>query len=135
MAKALADFEHRSFRGFLWTVTSNKIKDYWRTRQQQFVAQGGSDVQELLANIEVESSQSVGKVDTATRIVFDSVVKLVRSEFSDQDWKLFWDYAVDGKAAATVAEEHGVNRNQVFLAKSRILRRIRAEFGEEGPSS
>lgn len=131
VAASLSNFQHKSFRGFLWRVTYNKIQDYWRTRNRHPVAAGGSSIQEVLSNIEVESSQSVGVVDTATRIVFDSIVQLVREEFSERDWQVFWEYAVDGKNATSVAESHDITRNQVFLAKSRILRRIRSQFGEQ----
>jgi RNA polymerase sigma-70 factor (ECF subfamily) len=131
VAKALTDFEHQSFRGFLWTVTRNKINDHWRRTNQQPTAKGGSSIQQILASVEAESSRSVGSVDQATKILFDAIVELVKGEFSEQQWRAFWQSAVDGKPAAQVAEELGITRNQVYLAKSRILHRIRQEFGDE----
>lgn len=130
VSRALSDFDHHSFRGFLWSVTSHKIKDYWRARHRQPQLQGGANIDELLKNVEAETHQPRGAVDTATRIVFEAVVQLVRGEFCERDWQVFWEYAVERRDAAAVAEAHGVTRNQVFLAKSRILRRIRSEFGD-----
>ena len=131
VARSLPSYEHESFRGFLWSITSNKVKDYWRNWHRRAQSGGGGDVQEILDNIEAESKSSIGSVDVATKLIFDSVVQLVRGEFSERDWQVFWDYAVEAKDARSVAESHGVTRNQVFLAKSRILRRIRSEFNHQ----
>ncbi len=131
VVKALPRFEHKSFRGFLWTVTSNKIQDYWRQHKKYQAAQGGSSIQQILANVEAESARKLGSVDQATKIVFDSVVRLVKGEFSEMHWQAFWRVTVEGKPAGDVADELGITRNQVYLSKSRILRRIRQEFGDE----
>ena len=133
VARALANFDHQTFRGFLWTVTRNKIYDYWRRTNKQPMAQGGSSIHKMLAEVEAESSRTVGSVDQATKILFDSVVELVKGEFSGQDWNAFWQYAVEDRPVAAVAEELGITPNQVYLAKSRILRRINQEFGDEAP--
>ena len=128
--KSFANFERESFRGWLWRITKNKIADYWQSRNKQTVAQGGSTIQEVLDQVEAESSSRDGAVDRATKLVFDAVVSLVRGEFTDRDWQAFWDVSVEGKTAAEVAENLGITRNQVYLAKSRIRRRIREEFGD-----
>jgi len=132
LSKQLAGFEHQSFRGFLWTITCHKIADFWRKNQRIRSVTGGDELKDVLENIEAESNQSSGAVTMATKVVFESIVQLIRSEFSDQDWHLFWEYAVEGKDASAVAESFGISRNKVFLAKSRILRRIRVELGEKG---
>jgi RNA polymerase sigma-70 factor (ECF subfamily) len=128
LAQSLPTFDHRSFRGFLWTITRNKIHDYWRQCNREPLAPGGSSLQVLIANVEAESSHMVGSVDTATKIVFDAVVRVIQQEFSATQWNAFWQFAVEGRRAAGVAMELGITRNQVYLAKSRILRRIRVEF-------
>lgn len=130
LSKQLAGFEHQSFRGFLWTITCHKISDYWRSHKRTKSLTGGDELKSILDNIEAESNQSSGAVTMGTRVIFDSIVQLIRSEFADLDWRVFWEYAVDGKDASSVAESFGVTRNKVFLAKSRILRRIRMELGE-----
>jgi RNA polymerase sigma-70 factor (ECF subfamily) len=132
LSKQLSGFEHQSFRGFLWTITCHKIADFWRAKLRVKSVTVGDELKEILESIEAESNQSSGMVTSATKVVFESIVQLIRSEFSEQDWNLFWEYAVDGKDASVVAELFGVSRNKVFLAKSRILRRIRMELGETG---
>jgi RNA polymerase sigma-70 factor (ECF subfamily) len=126
----LANFEHKSFRGYLWTITRNKVQDYWRRNNKQPQAAGGSSIQEILASVEAESDQSIGSVAVATKIIFDAVVEMVKGEFSDGDWQAFWQCTVEETPVAEVAESLAITRNQVYLAKSRILRRIREEFGD-----
>ena len=57
-------------------------------------------------------------------------LQLVRAEFQPQTWQAFWQVAVDGPAAADVAAELGANVRSVYVAKSRILRRLREELCE-----
>src|SRR6185369_14090212 len=40
-----------SFRGWLRTITRNKVLDYFRRQQQQAVAAGGSDMQRQLLEV------------------------------------------------------------------------------------
>lgn len=136
LAQALPRYEHESFRGFLWTIVRNKIRDYWRTKRTQLAVEG-KDVEELLDDVETESNRSVGAVDQATKLVVDAIVQLVKGQFSEQDWQAFWFFAVEGRPAAEVATALGISRNQVYLAKSRILRKIHLEFraSESGPAT
>ncbi len=130
VAVALRTFEHQTFRGFLWAVTRNKIGDYWRRRNKLPASWDGSSIERILADVEAESHRQAGPSDQATKIVFDAVVHRVKAEFSEKDWRAFWMNAVEGVPAAEAAATLGVTRNQVYLAKSRILRRIRLEFGD-----
>lgn len=131
LAKSLATFDHQNFRGFLWTVTRNKIRDYWRGQQRRPAAFGGSDLEYVLDNVEAESNRSAGPADQATKIVFDAVVQAVRGEFSERNWNAFWLVAVEGKSAAEAAAALGITPNMVYLARTRIMRRIREEFGRD----
>jgi RNA polymerase sigma-70 factor (ECF subfamily) len=40
----------------------------------------------------------------------------------------FWKTTVDGESAADAAADLNMTRNAVYLAKSRVLRRLREEF-------
>lgn len=134
LAKSLPNYERGEFRAFLWGIARHKIRDYWRERRNE-PPRGEADVEQLLASVEAESNRSEGTVGAATKLVFDSVVQLIKGEFSELDWQAFWKFAVEGRSAHEVANGLGISRNQVYLAKSRILRRIRAEFGADGRSA
>lgn len=64
------------------------------------------------------------------RNVFDRLLEVVRPDFSPATWEAFRKFALDGRPAADVAAELGLSENAVIQAKSRILRRLRAEAGD-----
>jgi RNA polymerase sigma-70 factor (ECF subfamily) len=55
-------------------------------------------------------------------------IELMQAELPAVEWRACQEYLVKGRPAAKVAAELGVTVNQVYLVKSRILRRLRAEL-------
>lgn len=55
----------------------------------------------------------------------------VRAEFNAQDVAAFEAYAAGDRPAAEVASSLGLNVDQVYQAKSRILRRLKAVIAEQ----
>jgi RNA polymerase sigma-70 factor (ECF subfamily) len=53
---------------------------------------------------------------------------LMRADFKPTTWKACWEHVVCGRPAAEVARELGITVNAVYLAKSRVLRRLRQEL-------
>lgn len=51
----------------------------------------------------------------------------VEPDFAPQTWTAFKRVTIDGRRADSVAAELGVSLNAVFIAKSRVLRRLRQE--------
>ncbi len=118
--------EGGTFRGWLWMVTRNKVGDHIRRSGRQPAATGGSDVQARLQQLEAASESSSFEVGT----LYHSVLKSLRSEFREQTWEAFWQVVIDGLSPAVVADRLGTTPNAVYLAKSRVLRRIREELGD-----
>lgn len=110
-----------TFRGWLWAVTRNTIRDHWRRRS--VTAVGGSDALERLQNVP-ETDISSDALSTGTGRLNEAVAK-VQDEFEATSWTAFWRTMVDGQAVARVAEELGISANAVYVARSRILRRLR----------
>jgi len=63
-------------------------------------------------------------------------MRRLESEFSEQDRMAFAQYAVNGRPASETAAELGLSVDQVYQAKSRILKRLSAliakQIEEEG---
>ena len=55
----------------------------------------------------------------------------IRAEFNAQDVAAFEAYAAGDRAAADVASSLGLSVDQVYQAKSRILRRLKAVIAEQ----
>jgi RNA polymerase sigma-70 factor (ECF subfamily) len=51
----------------------------------------------------------------------------VKSEFQENTWRAFLLTAVDGVAAADAARQTGLSPGAVYVAKSRVLARVKAE--------
>lgn len=50
------------------------------------------------------------------------------ADFEEVTWKAFWRVVVDGQAPGAVAQDLAISRNAVYLAKARVLQRLRLEF-------
>ena len=55
----------------------------------------------------------------------DRALQLAKREFAAGTWQAFWGVVVDGRPAADVARDLGISPNAVYLARGRVLRRLR----------
>ena len=60
--------------------------------------------------------------------LFTRALEVMRTELPVLEWRACQEYLVAGRPAEEVAGELGLTVNQVYLAKSRILRRLRASW-------
>jgi RNA polymerase sigma-70 factor (ECF subfamily) len=129
----LASFRHdspgNSFRGWLWTITRSRICDHFRGQQDHLPAPGGTTAYRQLQNI---PDAPPGENDAGASSPFGDVarraIELMRQDFEESTWRAFWGTAVDGQSPADVARDLGLTVAAVYQAKSRVLRRLRAEL-------
>jgi RNA polymerase sigma-70 factor (ECF subfamily) len=70
------------------------------------------------------------KADEAeVKLLARRAAELVRGAFAEQTWQAFHGTAFEGRRAGDVAAELGVPVRDVHLARSRVLHRIREDFG------
>jgi RNA polymerase sigma-70 factor (ECF subfamily) len=131
-----------SFRGWLRTITRRKILDFFRRRSKEAVAAGGTDAlndmnsipaaSDSPTNDDVNESDSISSaVDRQERsILIRRAVELIHSSFEDRTCRAFWNVAVEGHSPKDVAADLRMSLNAVYMAKSKVLRRLRDEFGE-----
>jgi RNA polymerase sigma-70 factor (ECF subfamily) len=121
-----------TFRGWLWIITRNKIRDYFRAERGKAEAVGGTDAQLRLADIPDDCTDSTadGGDHRETAAVFQRALKIIQADFEDHTWNAFWRITVEGQDTAEVAAALGMSANAVRQAKSRVLRRLRAELGD-----
>ena len=121
-----------TFRGWLWTIVRSKIADYYRRQNKQPPSPGGSSAHERLERLPAPEEQEPDEASAPETpgSLYRRGLALIQSEFTGQTWRAFWRVAVDNCEAADVADELKMSVNAVYLAKSRVLRRLREELGE-----
>lgn len=131
VARSIAGFERESsgaFRGWLFTITRNKLRDYFRRRQATIEAVGGSDAHLGLMQLDEPPGGDSASQSTAERLVVRQALELVQAEFESSTWRAFQRTAVEGLPPADVAAELGISVAAVYKAKSRVLARLRQEL-------
>lgn len=119
-----------SFRSWLRTITVNCLRDSWRANRFRPSAAGGSDFRQLLDQMEDPQSQLSQQWNQEhDQYVLRTLLDQVRPSLADDTWQAFKRVSVDGETAATVAQELGMTVNSVYIAKSRVMGKIR-QLGE-----
>ena len=65
---------------------------------------------------------------TSTAYLVHLALDLMKAEFEPVTWRACWQFVVEGRPAADVAQDLGITPNAVYLAKARVLCRLRAEL-------
>jgi RNA polymerase sigma-70 factor (ECF subfamily) len=135
---AIADYRHDrpgdSFRGWLRTITRNKIRDHLRRTAGQAVAAGGTDAHAQLQSLSDDWPDDEATSLTESQSILRRALELLRLEFQEATWQAFWQTAVDGRSPADVATDLGISVLSVYQAKSRVLKRLREELEGLGES-
>jgi RNA polymerase sigma-70 factor (ECF subfamily) len=123
------DPQRGSFRGWLRTIVVNRVRMFWRSRQGQPLATGDSDLARRLNELEDPHSDLSREWDREHDThVARRLLAVIESDFEPATWKAFRRVALDGADAVTVAGELGISLNAVYLARFRVLRRLREEM-------
>src|SRR5262245_59949656 len=129
VVKNLDGFDHAgrrgAFRSWLRTITVNRTRNFWKARGGQATAGGVRQMVEDLDDPGSELSQLWDRQHN--EYVVRCLLDLVRLEFEPQTVQAFCRLAVDGASAEEVAGELGISVGAAYVAKSRVLKRIREE--------
>jgi RNA polymerase sigma-70 factor, ECF subfamily len=111
------------FRKWLRTVLLNKLRDGKRRaiRAARALAERPQDA-ELPDNAELFWEREYHQ-ELARR-----ALRLMQAEFTPNTWKACWETVVRDRSSADVARELGITENAVYIARCRVLRRLRQEL-------
>ena len=121
-----------SFRGWLRVVTRSRIADHFRGNAHREMAVGGDSDWDAAAvtYLSDEESESEDDRHREKMMLLKRAMDLVHSEFAEKDCQAFQLVVLENLTAAEVAAKLEISLNSVYIAKSRILKRLRDEFGE-----
>lgn len=120
-----------TFRGWLRTITTNKVHDHFRLRNRQPQAVGGSEARAWWSRLPEpigsnESQQGSERYD----YLFHQALEMIKAEFHERTWRAFWLVVVEGQSPQVVAQELNLSCGAVRVAKCRVLHRLRLELGD-----
>ena len=132
VVRHLPDFRHSgrrgAFRAWLRTIVCSRTADYWRAIDADPRARGGSGATAALEEIADPDSALNRRWDEEhDRYVLQCLLDLVEEEFEPLTLRAFRRLALDGISGADAARELGLSVSAVYVAKSRVLQRIRQE--------
>jgi RNA polymerase sigma-70 factor (ECF subfamily) len=114
-----------SFRGWLSRITRNAIVDRFRSFAARRESIDASGVVRVL-------DETSGKEKIVDEFEHDRRKQLfrwaaghVRQRTGEVNWIAFWKTSVEGKSTSVVALELGITEGAVYVARCRILRRVR----------
>ena len=125
------DPKRGTFHGWLLTVTRNALRKYWSRRQRYPQASGDTAVQALLEEQSDGADADAAAWDQEHEWrLFHLAAGQVRSSFQQSTWQAFWETAVEGKSPKQVASSLGMSPGAVYIAKSRVLARLREHIDQ-----
>jgi RNA polymerase sigma factor (sigma-70 family) len=123
------DRQQGTFRGWLFTITRNKIFNFLSARRIRPQSSGDSATNRILnAHPEPEDGSAVWEMEYQRRLAA-LAMEQIKSEFQDNTWRAFWLTSVEGSSAAEVSKQIGLSPGAIYVAKSRVLARLKEVVG------
>ncbi|MCC9600127.1 sigma-70 family RNA polymerase sigma factor [Stieleria sp. JC731] len=130
IAKSVEGFQDdgkaASFRRWLGTVARHEVIKYMTKMRRHGVPAGGT---ETLRSLESIADQSELSYQYEHELIVWAASK-VRGEFSESSWQAFWQTVICQRSVDAVAREFDLSRGAIYMARARILKRIRAQIEE-----
>ncbi len=121
------DPKRGTFRGWLYTVTRNKVYNFLNGQRHRPKAVGDSAAQDRLESIPDRNGEPDDWELEYRRQLSAKAMDRVKGEFQDTTWKAFWGTAVEGRSPQEVGSELKMSTGAVYVAKSRVIARLRDE--------
>jgi len=123
------DYDRRQgmFRGWLFTITRNKIFNHLSAKRIRPQASGDENTNRLLESQPDGNDGSDDWEMEYQRRLAAIAMDRIRGEFQENTWQAFRLTAIEGVAAAEAAKKVGMSPGAIYVAKSRVLARLKEE--------
>jgi len=112
-----------SFRKWLRTILLNKLRDRKRRAARLEKALAERLPEEELPDDAERFWEEDFQQELARR-----ALQIMQADFAPSTWKACWETVVRGRSLDEVAHELGITRNAAYIARCRVLRRLRQEL-------
>jgi RNA polymerase sigma-70 factor (ECF subfamily) len=127
MVQRIGDFDPEGegrFRGWLKTITVNRAVDFRRSQRRR---PESTEANELLTIAEVTEPDFLDETEYRQLLV-NRTLELLRSAFHPSTWLAAHAQLVEGQPARLAAEAAGITLSAAYVAKCRVLARLREEL-------
>lgn len=115
------------FRAWLGTLAKNAILNAL-TRRRPDRGTGLSAVADRLNEVADDDPETTAELRLETqRELFRRVAQQIRGDFAPATWRMFWETEVNGRSVADVAVMLGRSAGAVYLARCRVMKRLREQ--------
>jgi len=114
-----------SFRAWLFTVVRSKLCNFRDRQRRRERGAGGAATQAALDQLAAPGEEEALWDLEYERGLFAWAAESVRAGFEESSWQAFWQTAVEGRPGKEVARALGISVGAVYIAKSRILARLK----------
>jgi RNA polymerase sigma factor (sigma-70 family) len=121
------DRSQGTFRGWLFTITRNRVFNFLSARRLRPQGSGDTSMNRMLdSHAAVSDGADVWELEYQRRLA-SLAMDRVKKEFQETTWQAFWLTAVEGNSAADVSKQIGMSTGAIYVAKSRVLARLKEE--------
>lgn len=126
-----------SFRGWLCRIARNLIINFLAAQKRHPRGTGDSEFQAFLEQQPApDSEESSWFEGEYRRRIFAWAAERVRGEFRPATWNAFWWTGVEGHDPRAAAKALGMSVGAVYIARSRVMARLKREIERfEGESN
>ena len=119
------------FRSWLYKVAKRTAGHILKKQRRQPKGTGDSATIETLQRVPISDPRMEEYWDAQyQRQLLHWAAEQIRDQFQDSTWQAFWMTGVDGESPKAVADRLEISVGSVYVAKNRVLKKLRDKIRE-----
>ena len=115
---------NQNFRGWLRTIAMNRWRNLMRRRVSIHLNGAEAEIAAPVSHGDLESFWDIEH----QQFLMKRALEVMQAEFESTTWQACFEQGVGGRSGAEVAAQLGISENATYIAKCRVLRRLREEL-------
>lgn len=128
VSQSISKFEYNPnlgrFRSWLFLIASQCISNQLKKRSRQPIGSADSGVARMIEQTPSEEDEAVWE-NEYRQYILNWAMEQIQDQFSDSTWTAFFQTALEHKSADEVAGSLNMSVGAVYIAKSRVTKRLK----------